>query len=151
MVSDARTQTKTYLTTYLNNANLTKDDDSTPVTFIVKFEGADYPLTLVFFGSKNVDLVYAIKTPTSRALIGHDFTPYGYEESVPIVIFTITKSDITGDLLRWKAEAELRRVTETYPLGSVRTLSRMAESTLKLGGTTLYSVTYELKYMRSTA
>jgi len=150
MVADARTQTKVYLTTYLNNANLTKDDDSTQVTFIVKFEGADYPLTLVFFGSKNVDLVYTVGTPTSRPLIGHDLTPYGYEETIPIVIFTINKTGITGDLLRWKAEAELRSVTETYPLGSVRTLTRMFESTEKLGGTTLYSVTYELKYTRDT-
>ena len=148
MVNDARTQTKTYLTTYLTNANLTKDDDSTQVTFIVVFEGADYPLSLVFFGSKNVDLVYAVKTPTSRTLTSHDLYAYGYEEIVPIVIFTITKSTITGDLLRWKAEAELRRVVETYPLGSTRELTRMSESTQKLGGTTLYSVTYELKYVR---
>lgn len=150
MVADARTQTKVYLTTYLNNANLTKDDDSTPVTFIVKFEGADYPLTLVFFGSKNVDLVYAVKIPVSTPLIDFDLSTYGYEEVVPIVIFTINKTGITGNLLQWKAEAELRSVTETYPLGSVRTLRRMTESTEKLGGTTLYSVTYELTYTRDT-
>ena len=52
------------------------------------------------------------------------FYAYGYEEDVPIEIYCIDKSGITGTKLMWKAERELRHVAETYPEGSRRNLIR---------------------------
>lgn len=91
-----------------------------------------------------VDLLFCIGTPDSVALpVG-----VGYIENVPITICTVDKSGITGTKLRWKAEAELRRVAETYPLGSLRTLERMSDNEQRLSSTTLYSVTYIIHYKR---
>jgi len=140
---DARQRTKVYLDTYLLNSAITKDNDSSQATFIVAFSYPDYPMERVFL-DKNVDLIFSVGTPTTTALpVG-----IGYDEAVPIEIITIDKTDITGNKLRWKAEAELRRVVETYPTGSLRSLDRMEDNEQRLGSTTLYSAKYILRYKR---
>jgi hypothetical protein len=134
---------KVYLETWLLNANLTKDDGTTQVNFIVTYGNPDYPLVRVF-KEKGVDLVFCIGTPDSTALpVG-----VGYEERVPITIWCIDKTGITGTKLRWQAEAELRRVTETYPTGSLRTFQRLSDNEKNLGSTVLYSVEYVVNYKR---
>ncbi|MCJ7431103.1 hypothetical protein MUO83_07850 [Candidatus Bathyarchaeota archaeon] len=116
---------------------------STQVNFIVCFGNPNYAVVRVFI-DKDVDLVFSVGTPDSEALpVG-----IGYLEKVPISIFTIDKTGITGTELRWKAEAELRRVNETYPLGSLRSLERISDNEKNLGSTTLYSVTHTLRYKR---
>jgi len=150
LVSDARSQTKTYLTTYLRNAQLTKDDDATQVSFAIIYANPDYRLTLEFYAPYDpVDLLYVIGTPNSTPLMDPvTQKPYGYEEHVPIEIVCIDKTGITGTKLRWKAEAELRYVTETYPTGSLRSLERMGDNDQNLGSTILYSAKYILNYRR---
>ena len=141
---DARQRTKTWLDTYLSALNLTKDDNSTPASYITQWSGQHYPLRKVFVSPKNVDLAFVVDTPNTQALpIG-----IGYDETVPITIWTIDKTGITGDKLRWKAEAELRRLAENYPIGSLRTLERLTPNEQHLGSTTLYSVQYNLAYKR---
>jgi hypothetical protein len=143
MVEDARYRTKILLDTYLLAANLTEDDNSTQVKFIVAYADPDYPLVRVFF-DKLVDLVFCVGTPDSIALpVG-----IGYEENVPITIWCIDKTGITGTKLRWKAEAELRRIVETYPTGSLRNWQRLGDNEKNLGSTILYSVNYVLRYKR---
>lgn len=147
MAEDARYRTKYYLESYIVNANLTKDDDATQISFIVAFGNPDYPITKVFL-TKGVDLVYSIGEPTSEPLLGADQTAYGYTEHVPIRTFCIDKTGITGTKLKWKAERELRRITETYPLGSQRSLERRGDNDKRLGSTILYSTEFILNYRR---
>jgi len=222
MVDDARYNTKVYLKAYLNNANLTEDNDiyysgaagtadsgsntttidaerteamdywngyyikygsgpnagcerlitdfdsaidklwhdafpyavatgdtyvissvSTQVSFIVAYGNPDYALERVFI-DKAVDLAFSIGTPDSEGLpVG-----IGYLEKVPITIWTIDKTGITGTELRWKAEAELRRVCEAYPLGSLRGTEKISDNEKNLGSTILYSVTHVMRYKR---
>jgi hypothetical protein len=140
---DARYRTRVYLNTYLDAPSLTKDDGATLASYVVIYANPNYPLKREFI-DKTVDLVFCVGTPDSTALpIG-----VGYEENVPITVWCIDKTGITGTKLRWKAEAELRRVTETYPIGSLRTLNRLTDNEKNLGSTVLYSVEYVLRYKR---
>jgi len=149
MVYDARDRTKVYLDTYLDNANLTKDDDTTQISFIVAYADPNYPLLRVF-NDKAIDLVFCVGNPESQAVLDSDHYPIGYEENVPITVWCIDKASITGTKLRWKAEAELRRICETYPLGSVRSLERLRDNDANLGSTILYSREFNMKYVRDT-
>jgi len=151
MAQDARYRTKVYLDTYLDNANLTKDNGETQVTFITCFSNPPYPIFRLFsYAEKEIDLVFAIGDPETTPLMGHDQKPYGYEEKIPICIFCVDKPGITGTKLRWKAEAELRRILENYPYGSLRQLERVRDNDQNLGSTTLYSRELILRYKRST-
>ncbi len=143
-VQDPRQRSKTWLDKYLIAGNLTKDDNSTPAPYITCWADPPYPIIKVF-EAKGIDLVFSIATPTSEGLpVG-----VGYIEHVPITVFTIDKTGISGNKLRWKAEAELRRIAETYPTGSLRgPWERMNNNEQNLGSTTLYSVTYVLPYTR---
>jgi len=149
---DARQRTKTYLETYILNANLTKDDDLSTVSWIVAFGLPDYPLSRVF-KDKAVDLIFSVNTANMKAVRDFRQYPYCYEEVIPIEIFCVNKTGppaITGTKLRWKAEAELRRISEAYPLASVRWIMRGTDNEKKLGSQTIYSVKYELGYIRPT-
>jgi len=148
MPEDARYRTKVYLETYLDNSNLTEDDDWTEVTFIVAYADPDYPLIRVF--AELVDLVFAIGDPDSIPLKNADHSVYGYEEHVPITVWCVDKSGITGTKLKWKAEAELRRILEEHPLGSIRSFERIQDYDQNLGSTVLHSRKFILKYVRDT-
>lgn len=148
MVYDARNRAKAFLTTYLTAANMLEDDDATSASFIVSFSDPPYPLKLVFYGTKNIDIVFAVDTPTTVPRLDWDGYIIGYRETIPIHIFTVDKTGITGTELRWKAEAELRRIVETYPMGSYRSLERVAKNDRWMGGWILHSVTYNLTYER---
>jgi len=142
-VQDPRQRSKVWLDAYLLAANLTKDDNSTPASYITCWSDPPYPIEKVLL-TKGVDLAFSIATPSSEAMpIG-----IGYIETVPISIFTIDKTGITGNKLRWKGEAELRRIAENKATGSLRTWERMDNNEQNLGSTTLYSVTYNLRYKR---
>ena len=150
MVNPARTQTKTFLDTYLVAANMTKDDDSTALEIIVCFGKPEYPLSRVF-KEKGVDGIFSIAEPDSRALI--DATtqaPRGYDESVPIDIMTIDKTGITGTEVKDKMEIELRRIVENNPAGSQRSLLRRGDQDKRLGSTVLYSTRFVMRYVRDT-
>jgi hypothetical protein len=144
MVDDPRSRIKVYLDTWLLNANLTKDNGSTQVLFKVMYANPDYPLILEFKGSNNLDLVYCVGTPDSTALP----VSVGYIENMPVTIWCIDKTGITGTELRWKAEAEFRRVVETKPTGSLYNYERLGDNEKNLGSTILYSVKYVLRYKR---
>lgn len=151
MVSDARTQTKTYLDTYLRNAQLTKDDGSTQVTFITQFKDPDYPLSRVFKNPKNVDLIFSIGIPNSTPMMDPlTKAPYGYEEHVPIITSCIDKSGITGTKLLWKAVAEMRYIAETYPEGSQRTIKSQNPAPVNLGSTIIHQQKHIMNYRRDT-
>ena len=136
MATDARSRTKSYLDAYLRNSQLTKDNDATQVGFVVMYSAPDYPLTEEFRSeTPAIDLLYLIGSPTSKPEIQGDQTVYGYEERIPIETACIDKNGITGTKLRWKASAELRYVTETYPTGSQRALDEETPNEYDLGST----------------
>jgi len=147
MVEDSRYRTKVWLETWLTPANLTKDDGVTQVTFIVCFGMPDYPIERIF-KDKNVDLVFSVSKPDSTPIIDSTHYVIGYSEEVPITTFTVNKSGITGTKLNWKAETELRRISENNPLGSLRQFKKLSDSEQNLGSTTLYSSLYQLTYER---
>lgn len=149
MVDDARTNTRTFLDTYLTSANILEDDGTTEAMWIVCFGKPDYPIIEVFM-QKDVDLIFSIGEPNSKPLLKHDQTPRGYLEHVPITTFCINKPGITGTKLKWQAEAELRRICETYPTGSQRALERRGDNDKLLGSTMLYSTEFWLDYKRDT-
>jgi len=150
MVYDARNRAKAFLDDKLTAANMKEDDDLTNASYIVAFSDPPYPLKLVFFGDKDIDIVFSVDTPTTTPKLDWDGTIIGYRETVPISIYTVDKTGITGTELRWKAEAELRRIVETYPMGSYRSLDRVAKNDKWMGGWILHSVTYNLTYERDT-
>jgi len=147
-LTDARQQTKSYLETYLDANNITKDEGA-PAAYAVIYTNPNYPIQLEFFASSEpVDLLFVIGEPESRPMLTHDLVPYGYIEHVPIYIFCIDKTGVTGTLLKWKAEKELRRITKTYPLGSQRAMERRSDNDRILGSTILYSTEFTLNYRR---
>ena len=148
MVDDARSRTKTYLNSYLSNANLLKDDAATQVSFIIQYTYQSYPFKRVFYSPKNVDLIFAIDNPTSEPRMDWDGYINGYREQVPIIIQCPTKQGIDGNKLRWQADAELRRVVETYPMGSYRAVSQAVPFDQRMGTWTLYGVKVTLSYER---
>ena len=143
VMEDARYRTRIYLNTYLDAPSLTKDDDVSLASYTVIFANPNYPLKREFIDLA-VDVVFCVGTPNTEALpIG-----VGYLEPMPITIWCIDKSGITGTKLRWKAERELRRIAESYPLGSLRSLDRLSDNEQNLGSTILYSVSYVMRYKR---
>jgi hypothetical protein len=162
-VDDPRKRTKAYLDPnwappgYLLTANLLEDNGTTQATFITCWDGADYPLKRVFV-DKAVDLVFSIGRTTSKPL-SHPAYPaygavassegvYGYDEKLPIEIFTVDKVGITGENLKWQAERELRRILETYPFGTKREIETFDHKNVDLGSLILHSLTVEFAYKR---
>lgn len=148
MVSDARSNTKTYWDTHVRNSQLTKDDDYTQAGFAILYEEVNYPLVKEFRGVPSVDLLLLVGIPVSTPFYGHDVKAYGYRERVPTMICCIDKTGITGTKLLWKTVAELRYVTENYPEGSLRSLEVMEPTTRNLGGVILHQQRVILDYRR---
>jgi len=149
LVDDARNRTKDWLDTYITASNVTKDDAIETANGITHYAKPPYPLRRIFFDEKNIDWIISIGQPrTTPSHVDWDGTIISYNEKVPIEINTVTKSDVTGDLLLEKAEAEFRRVLETYPLGSYRSFTQSNPSTTDMGGWNLYGVSYILTYKR---
>ena len=147
-VEDPRYRTKVWLSPnppgYLIAANMKKDNNTDNASFIVAFGLPDYYIEPVFLTPKNIDVVFSIDKPESEALpLG-----VGYIENIPISVFSIDKVGITGSRLGYAAEVELRRVAETQPMGSLRTLSRSTAEPKHLGSTILHSVSYIMRYKR---
>lgn len=136
-VDDARYNTKDYWETYMDNDNLQS------YSWIVCYSNADYPFVRVF-KTKGVAIIFAIDQPTSEPEMGHDLTPVGYRESVPTHVLTLDTQ------LQWLAEAELRRIVEENPLGSIRTLERKTSTVHNFGSTQLFDTEFILNYWRGT-
>jgi hypothetical protein len=144
--NDPRERTMTWLETYDTPANITKDDDITAATIHYQFEYPPYPLKKIFFDPKNVDGLVTIGTPTTEPMYDWKKEGYCYKHQIPIELSAVNKSGITGDKLRWKMEADLQNIAETYPLGSVRTLRRLSPKVTNMGTWKLHTVQYLLDY-----
>ena len=147
MAIDARKKVKDYLESRIAPGNLTEDDGATLATFIVCFGHPNYSLMRVFI-DKEVDLIFILNKPESEPLFSGSPNPCGYRENVPIITACIDKIGITAEKLNWKAESELRRVVETWEIGSHCEFKRMRETTERIGKTTVTSTEYMLEYER---
>jgi len=148
MVQDARQRMKVYFETYLSDSALTRDDGHL-ASYILAFGHPDYPMIRVF-KDKGVDLIFMIDNPTTTPLVSGDQVPYGYRELVPVTPSCIDKQQVTGPKLRWMATAELRRIGEENPVGSIRHNSVERPTQHRLGSHVLYQQTHVWEYVRDT-
>lgn len=150
MVYTAQKNTKTWLDAYLTAGNMTEDNGVTNATFITAYDLPDYPLSRVFI-EKAVDIAFSIGQSAATVIMDSDHYPIGYRESVPITIYILDKTGITGIKLMAKVEAELRRIAETYPTslpGSLRRVSKTTPKSVLVGGTYFWVIEYALDYKR---
>jgi hypothetical protein len=147
---DSRYRTKDWLDTYANvdHTWITKNDGVTAASFAVIFSHPPYYLRHEFRAAANpVQGLYVIDHPTSTPLYGTQGI-YGYDESVPIHIYTVDSSACSGDPLSWAMAKELRYIAETYDEGSYRAVETMQGQPEQLGSMTLYHITCTLSYRR---
>lgn len=147
MVDDARVRTRVFLTTYLSAAAITEDNGTTLAPYTICYENPPYPLKRIFYDKAN-DACITLGAPTSESEKTFDGSVKGYLEHVPITIYTIDTQTVTGEMLIWKIEAEIRRVVETYWTGSFRSIGGIKPNSHPFDGWTLYSKTYDLTYER---
>lgn len=146
---DPRSKVKDYLDLRVADANLTKDDGATQASWAAIFKSDKYRLAWEFrAASSPVQGLYVVGQPDSTPLLSGSATPRGYEEVVPIDVCAVDSEDCGGEQLMWKMDAELRRVVETYEIGSTCNFTRRAPNTVSLGSDTLYNITWFLKYRR---
>jgi len=139
-VNDARYNMKVYLETNINDVNLQN------YNWIVCYSNPDYPFVRVF-DTKGIVIIFSVDTPDSTPLMKGDLTPYGYEEHTSIHILTL---DIEVNHL---AEAELRRVLQTVPTGTLnaqRGLERRGTTVHNYGSTQVYDTEFLVNYRRGT-
>ena len=144
---DARYRTKVFIQTYWTAVNA-GDDVGNALTVQSMYTSVPYPLTKELYDGSTIDVLILLGKAKTSPLVGHDHAALGYKEQVPITIAAIDKTNVTADKAVSQCETELRRILETYPLGSVRTLDQTRETTEILGSNTLYQIEYSLNYSR---
>lgn len=149
MPADARYNTKVWIETYYTPANAI-DDNGHALGIQVMYDSPEYSLEREFKAPSVVDVIITIGQPNSAALIDTDQTPYGYEEHVPIGIYSMNKSGVTATKAIWQVEAELRRIAEEHPEGSLRSFENRRPADKILGSTTQYGSDCVLIYTRGT-
>jgi hypothetical protein len=153
MISDARSLTRTFLTTYLIDTNIVRDDGAMEATYCVIYKNGRYPIIKEFQALCDpVDGVYAVGEPETRQLFDAVTRKvYAHDEKVPIFVYTINKVGVTGTRLKMVMERELRRVCETYPIVSQQhgRLERLGGTHKQIGSITLYSTEFVLSFKRS--
>jgi len=150
LVDDARHRQKAFLDFYWTAANC-EDDTGTALGTIVMYANPDYPLSLELKEPSALDVIITVDKATSKPLRGHDFIPYGYEETVPVDIWSMNKTGVTAVKAVQQCETELRSILETYyAQGSLRGFDKTSDGTKVLGSATLYNAHYSLVYSRDT-
>lgn len=155
VVSDPRAGMKTYLDTYYTASNVTIDDAVTLAQVLVQY-GTPLEQVKENFINQSFDVVISLEEPVVTPLMDSDQTPYGYEFDVPVRIYTIDKRAgddsliVTGTILKFTVEAELRRILEDQPAGSQYRMGRGRVVNQYLGGDMIYGSEYIINYRRST-
>lgn len=147
---DPRSRMMTYLTSYLSVADITKDDGVTQASGWTGYSGVKSPLGLYFFGTKNHDYLITVEVPDTQPLVDYSGKIYAYDEKIPLQVWAINKTGITGEVLMWKAIREIRNAFELNPYGSYWSLTANNPATKDMGGWKLYSQTLTAQYIRST-
>jgi len=146
-LSDPRSSIKSLLEAQITDANLTRDDDATLLSWIAIFGPYEEHLTKVFF-DKSVDLIFTIDDATTAT------TTLGVSHigEYPVIPYAIDKYNssgtriITATLVLWKATKELRRVFLENPWGSLRALKEDRVEVHDFGDTRVWSKPCWIEY-----
>ena len=145
---------KSYLDTYYTASNVTIDDATTYAQVLIQY-GTPLEQVRENFINQSFDVVISLEEPLVEPLMDSDQTPYGYEFDVPVRVYTVDKRDaddsltVTGTILKFTVEAELRRILEDQPAGSQYSMSRGRVVSQYLGGDMIYGSEYIVNYRRS--
>jgi hypothetical protein len=148
VVYSAQRNMKTYLDTYFNDAAQITGDGGGAVNVIVAFDNPNYPISRVFI-DKGVKLIASVGQSESQSIVDSDHYPVGYDEKVPVTLAAMDQAGVTAILMLEKGEAELRRVAETYPFGSLRRITGSKPETEWHGGFYIFKVQYVFSYKRN--
>jgi hypothetical protein len=151
-IEDSRYRLKLYLDTYITDANITVDDDTTEAYTTVMYAYPPYPMELLFSGNyEDYDIIFFVDKPISKPRYSSARLIHAYEESIPIHCHCLDKTGVTPELVLWKAEDELRRVLYTYPeQTNWRLLSESKEHNIRSASTTFYGFTLTFTYLRES-
>ena len=151
-VSDPASRIKTQLDLYLPGlvAQMKEDDNATNATYITAFDLPDYPIQLVFLGTKNVDLIFSINRSQSTPILGCDKVATHYKEESPINIMAIDKATITARRLIWAGEQQIRDIFRLYPIGtgSMRVMANSQPKSIQMGTQTVWSNEVTVHWIR---
>jgi len=154
--SDPRSRTKIFLDAYLDTSAFT-DNTDTEVNVVVVFADLPYPLYLEFRNTSTPVYGLILVGEPSNATPHIDLvdnTPYEYVEDVPITVCTMDSTNCSGMALKWKIEAELRKVLEEHgnqppaSTGTYRNLTKRGDRTVRMGEETLYMTEWMMQYIR---
>ena len=149
MADDPRLRTKEWLDLYLSSANILKTDGVTPCQIHASYGNNRNYLRQILSGNIDNDVEFTIQDAETTAHVGFNKKAYAYKEKVTVEPYAINKTAVNGLDVVWQAQNELRRISEVYPLGSVRTFEGFAPNTKDMGGWELYSKRCVLKYKRA--
>lgn len=147
LVDDARHRQKVYLEAYWTSGNC-ENDSGGHLGTVIMYAMPDYPLSLELKSPSAVDVILTVGKPESKPIRGHDYTPIGYDETVPVGIWCMDKVGVTAVKAVWQCEVELRRITEANPTGSLRGLDKTSDETKVLGSAILHNTEYKMNYRR---
>jgi hypothetical protein len=152
-ISDSRDQVREFLISNLDCNSITRDDGSTKADYCIMFDNPDYSLLKEFSAADDpVDGIFAIDIPNSVPLVDSDYTVYGYDEYVPILIYTIDKEGVSGARLQGKMESGIRRVcdSDSARAGPMHVyLERRGDRRTRIGSRTLYTAEFVFSFKRS--
>jgi len=154
--SDPRSRTKIFLDAYIDTSAFT-DNTGSEVNVEVAFADLPYPLYLEFRNTSTPVYGLILVGEPSNATPHIDLvdnTPYEYVEDIPITVVTMDSTNCTGNVLKWKIEAELRKVLEEHgnqppaSTGTYRNLTKRGDRTVRMGEETLYMTEWTMQYIR---
>ncbi len=150
--TDPRSKIKGWMenaTTGVSASAITKNDGSTQASYAVIFEKPDYPLELEFRApSAPVQGLYVLGEPVETPVFKGGIIS-SFKGAVPIHVNTVHSNACGGEQLKWKMEAELRRIMKDYPSGSLATPTSRRSTPIMLGSTPLFDSVWTLNYQRS--
>jgi hypothetical protein len=152
-ISDSRDLTREFLISNLDCNNITKDDKFTKANYCIMYDNPDYSLVKEFSApNDSVDGIFVIGIPNSEPVIDSDHTVIGYDEHVPVLVYTIDKVGVSGERLQGKMKFELRRVcdSDSARASSMHVyLERYGDGRTRIGSKTLYTTEFVFSFSRN--
>jgi hypothetical protein len=147
LVTDVTYRNKYWLDYYIAAGNIKKDNGSTNADWGILSAYPDYSLMREFIDS-GVDAIGYVEAVSCKAVAEYRHIPYYFDESVTIKLCAIDKPTVTAKNVLEQFYKEIQHVATDHPIGSIRSIDATAYKTEDLGGTTLWSTTVTLRYMR---
>ncbi len=137
---DAQTRIKEFLDFYIDNENLLLDDGETEMNILIAKDLPNYLLTYVF-DLRNIDLIFSVGGENSKAIMdGNSGLTIGYNERVPVTMYTVDKIGLTATKALQQAKKELRAELEAYGADAgYRALSNQQPVNLRVGAAILWA------------